>query len=250
MARWLLPNGPLGNLSTTMASTPSASALSAVLRCRGNILTRNPPTKRPATTAAYSLGLAAERTRSNQASAWETFLRGERVAVGKRLSVAYAPSQPEDRSPRERDPLSQSRALATEDAHPAAPGGQNALVVRQLARKLISNLPGNEKSSHLLRIIKHDVLQLSRTVLVQDISGFPNGLLKVSISLPRSTEKSGQILSLVSSGWSTLKNTCLFLTALVSEMMFLKLCSAHTVTHPLMRKQEVESKKPDALQVS
>ncbi|XP_030248532.1 uncharacterized protein LOC115566721 isoform X2 [Sparus aurata] len=78
-----------------MASTPSASALSAVLRCRGKIWTRNPPTKRPAA-SVYSLGLSggavrdppAERARSNQASAWEAFLRGERVVVGRRLAVA------------------------------------------------------------------------------------------------------------------------------------------------------------------
>ncbi|KAE8289156.1 hypothetical protein D5F01_LYC13036 [Larimichthys crocea] len=78
-----------------MASTPSASALSAVLRCRGNIWTRNPSTKRPAN-SVYSLGMAggvlrdspAERTRSNQAPAWEAFLQGERVVVGRRLNVA------------------------------------------------------------------------------------------------------------------------------------------------------------------
>ncbi|GLD53097.1 uncharacterized protein AKAME5_000588700 [Lates japonicus] len=83
-----------------MASTPSASALSAVLRCRGNIWTRNPPTKRPAT-SGYSLGLAggtlrdspAERNRSNQVSAWEAFLQGERVAVGGGLTVAYKSPQ-------------------------------------------------------------------------------------------------------------------------------------------------------------
>ncbi|KAF1388313.1 hypothetical protein PFLUV_G00088910 [Perca fluviatilis] len=67
-----------------MASTPSTSALSAVLRCRGNIWTRNPPTKRPAT-SAYSLGLTGgspvERTRSNQASAWEPSLQGDRALL-------------------------------------------------------------------------------------------------------------------------------------------------------------------------
>ncbi|KAF3839510.1 hypothetical protein F7725_018227 [Dissostichus mawsoni] len=73
-----------------MASTPSASALSAVLRCRGNILTRNPPTKRPAS-SAYSLGLAgvcpAKRARPNQSSAWEAFLQG--VSGGRSVTVAF-----------------------------------------------------------------------------------------------------------------------------------------------------------------
>ncbi|KAI9532131.1 hypothetical protein NQZ68_034336 [Dissostichus eleginoides] len=75
---------------TSMASTPSASALSAVLRCRGNILTRNPPTKRPVS-SAYSLGLAgvcpAKRARPNQSSAWEAFLQG--VSGGRSVTVAF-----------------------------------------------------------------------------------------------------------------------------------------------------------------
>ncbi|KAK6326200.1 hypothetical protein J4Q44_G00018450 [Coregonus suidteri] len=41
-----------------MASTPSASALSAVLRCRGNILARNQANKKRPGTSGYSLGLA------------------------------------------------------------------------------------------------------------------------------------------------------------------------------------------------
>ncbi|KAJ4930659.1 hypothetical protein JOQ06_025650 [Pogonophryne albipinna] len=73
-----------------MASTPSASALSAVLRCRGNILTRNPLTKRPAS-SAYSLGLAGvcptKRAQSNQPSAWEAFLQG--VSGGRSVTVAF-----------------------------------------------------------------------------------------------------------------------------------------------------------------
>ncbi|XP_014846906.1 PREDICTED: uncharacterized protein LOC106920421 isoform X1 [Poecilia mexicana] len=77
-----------------MASTPSASALSAVLRCRGNIWTRNPPTKRPAS-AAYSLGLAggtlrdspAQRGGSSRWSEWRILRRGERLVSAAGLSV-------------------------------------------------------------------------------------------------------------------------------------------------------------------
>ncbi|CAB1452792.1 unnamed protein product [Pleuronectes platessa] len=80
-----------------MASTPSASALSAVVRCRGNIWARNPPTKRPAS-AGYSLGLAAgarrdppaDFNRPNRPSAWEV---GERAAAGGRLTVTCASPQ-------------------------------------------------------------------------------------------------------------------------------------------------------------
>ncbi|XP_076006360.1 uncharacterized protein LOC143000814 [Genypterus blacodes] len=226
-----------------MASTPSASALSAVLRCRGNILTRNPPTKRPATAAAaaYSLGRAAERSRSNPASTWETFLRGERVVIGKRVSAAYAPVRTDDKLRGKIEPRSQWRPWAGEDAQCAAPAVQNALLVRQVARKLIPKLPGRDKSSQLIPItMRREALQFRKTLLLQELSESPSGLLKVSVSVPYS--KSGQIRSLVSGGWwSTLKTTCLLLTALVSERMFTKVSSTHTVTHPPVCRQEAQA---------
>ncbi|XP_059194880.1 uncharacterized protein LOC131976025 [Centropristis striata] len=214
-----------------MASTPSASALSAVLRCRGNIWTRNPQTKRPAT-AAYSLGLPggspAERSRSKQASAWETFLQGDRVLVGTSLTVAYKSSRVNGNILRGKDSreintlchpkLSQSPG----DARSAVHGVQNALV-RQLARTLSSNLPGLDKCSQIIQKIKYDTYaaHISNKVFVQE----PRELqyFKVSITSPCLLGTAGQIPSLVVTGWSALKSTCCSLTALLSQFVFLKL---------------------------
>ncbi|KAF7226518.1 uncharacterized protein [Nothobranchius furzeri] len=77
-----------------MASTPSASSLSAVLRCREEIWTRNLPAKRPA--AAYSLGLSggvrgdapAKPSGPNRGFEWRIFSRGERPVAGRGLYVA------------------------------------------------------------------------------------------------------------------------------------------------------------------
>ncbi|XP_033496112.1 uncharacterized protein LOC117265633 [Epinephelus lanceolatus] len=204
-----------------MASTPSASALSAVLRCRGNIWTRNPPTKRPAS-SAYSLGLAggspAERARSNQATAWEAFLQGDRVLVGRRLTVAFkSPPRVKDKDCREINKLCHPKlSQSARDARSAVPSVQNALV-RQLARRLTH--------SHNLQKIKYKTYatHICQIICVQETSDFPAGVFKVSIMSPCLVGNEGQIPSFVITGWSTLKSTCLSLTALVSEFMLLKL---------------------------
>lgn len=72
-----------------MSSAPSACALTAVLRCRRNIWTRNPPSTQPLS-AAHSLGTAgwpAERARPHTASAWEAIAPRERVTMGNILTV-------------------------------------------------------------------------------------------------------------------------------------------------------------------
>lgn len=243
-----------------MASTPSASALSAVLRCRGKIWTRNPPTKRPAA-SVYSLGLSggavrdppAERARSNQASAWEAFLRGERVVVGRRLAVACESTR-HDKNPRGKEAreihklchpkLSQSPG----DAHS---GVQNALV-RQLARRLTSNLPGIKRCSQIIQMFRSETYaaHICKIIFVQEISEFPAGALKVSVTSPRLGQNAAQIPSFVLIGWSTLKSTCLCLTALVSEFMFLKLavlCRSRSSAGD--RRQDGDSVREDFLQV-
>ncbi|KAM7383048.1 hypothetical protein PAMP_002735 [Pampus punctatissimus] len=221
-----------------MASTPSASALTSVLRCRGNIWTRNPPTKRPPTTAS-SLGLAggsvrdspAERSRSHYEPTSEAFLQGQRVVVGRRLAVEYKSSRVGGKISREKSSkeknnlyypkLSQSRAYVTHDAHSAA---QNALV-RQLALKLISNLPATDICSQIIQSIKYEkyAAHICKIVFVQETNEFPTGSLKVSINSSYLMDDSRQIASFSLPGWSTLKSTCLSLTALVSEMMFCQL---------------------------
>lgn len=258
-----------------MASTPSASALTAVLRCRGNIWTRNPPTKRPAT-SAYSLGLAggtvrdspAERPRSQQAPTWEALLQGEGVVVGRGLAVTYNSSRVDEKMLREKGSreknklcypkLSRSRAHAPRDAYSAASGAQNALV-RQLALKLISNLPGTDTCSQIIQMIKYDkyAAHIYKIVFVQETIEFPTGILKVSITPSCLMENSKQIPSFVLTGWSTLKTTCLSLTALVSEIIFCKLAvlcrsssSPDSAPQHLLSQQDAKNIKNDAVQAN
>lgn len=254
-----------------MASTPSASALSAVLRCRGNIWTRNPPTKRPAT-SVRSLGLAggvvrdspAERTRSNRESAWEAFLQGERAVVGRRLTVAYKSPRVDGKVQREKDSREMNKichpklSQSSGHAHAAVPGSQNARV-RQLARGLTSNLPGTDSCSRMIQTIKYGThaAHICKIGCVQESSGPPAGALKVSITSPCLRESAGQTPSFVSTGWSTLKSTCLSLTALVSEFVCLKLAvlcgssrSPDDAPQHLLSRQDEKHAKSDALQVS
>ncbi|KAM9352845.1 uncharacterized protein ABDE67_005206 [Symphorus nematophorus] len=217
-----------------MASTPSASALSAVLRCRGNIWTRNPPTKRPAT-SVYSLGLGggvvrdspAERSRSKQASTGEAFLQGERVVVGRRLTVEHKAPRVDVKVPREnysRGFIKSSHPKLSQSPGGARSGVQNALV-RQLARTLTSNLPGADKCSQLIHMIGYETYatHVCKIISAQEISELPAGVVKLSITSPCLAESAGQIPSFVLTGWTTLKSTCLSLTALVSDFMFVKL---------------------------
>ncbi|XP_042338137.1 uncharacterized protein LOC121939069 [Plectropomus leopardus] len=209
-----------------MASTPSASALSAVLRCRGNIWTRNPPTKRPAT-SAYSLsGSPAERARSNQATAWEAFLQGDRVLVGRRLAVAYESPRWDGRVLREKhcrennNLCHQKLSQSAGDARSAAPGVQNALV-----RQLVRRLTGRDKCSQIIQKIKHETgaTHICKIVFGQETSEVPAGVLKVSLTSSCLAGKAGEKPSYVLPGWSTLRSTCVSLTALVSELMLQKL---------------------------
>lgn len=210
-----------------MASTPSASALSAVLRCRGNIWARNPPTKRPAT-SAYSLGLASGAVRDSPAeeSAWEAFLRGERVIVGRRLAVAFECPRADVKVRREKgseDICHPRLSQSPRRARSAAPGVQSASV-RQLST-LSLNLPGLDKCSKIIQTIKCETYaaHICKIVLSQDGSELPAGVFKVSITAPCLMENTGQIPSFMLTGWVTLKSACLSVTALVSEFMFTKL---------------------------
>ncbi|KAM9852380.1 uncharacterized protein ACBR49_005459 [Aulostomus maculatus] len=207
-----------------MASTPSTSALTAVLRCRGNIWTRNPPTKRPAT-SVYSLGLAggsvcdspAERTRSRQVPPWESFLRGERLVLGGRLTIQYNGRTLRETDPRETDDRDPKlpRALAAEDAHSAAQ------LVRQLALRLTCNLHGADKCSQITRAIRRSrPTRVCKIIFVQGASGQP--VLKVSVTSPCGTERAGPIADLGSAALTALRNACLSLAALASDALFCK----------------------------
>lgn len=68
-----------------MASTPSASALSAVLRCRRNIW-KSPSTRLTGSAARDSLPV-------KPVSFWEAFTRGERLVLGRLALTCTAPEK-------------------------------------------------------------------------------------------------------------------------------------------------------------
>ncbi|XP_063342918.1 uncharacterized protein LOC134636728 [Pelmatolapia mariae] len=206
-----------------MASTPSASALSAVLRCQGNIWTRNPPAKRPAS-SAYGLGLAGgalrdspgERSGSDQASAAEASPHGECVAVlvGRGLTVSYSSFRVGGKVSREVSVLRYPKlSQSPGHAHSAAPA---------LVRELAGRLPGNNTCSKIIHVIKFEKYpaHTRKSALVKDTSVFPARVLKLSVTSPCLV---GQIPSFVLNGWSALRSTCLSVTCLVSKILFLNL---------------------------
>ncbi|KAF4104315.1 hypothetical protein G5714_015302 [Onychostoma macrolepis] len=72
-----------------MASTPSASALSAVLRCQGNILARKQANKKRPPAAVYGLGMTCgDSVKSAFRSLWGFIFHRERVEIPGVLSVA------------------------------------------------------------------------------------------------------------------------------------------------------------------
>ncbi|XP_069571126.1 uncharacterized protein [Brachyistius frenatus] len=209
-----------------MASTPSASALSAVLRCRGNIWTRNSSTKRPAC-SAYSLGLAGGALRESPAErtgAQQAFPHGERVVTGRRRTVAHRPDGKGVKQLREGVSGGINKACHRKLSSGDAPGNT---LLSQLARRLTSHLPGREKCSEVRHVISHQTsaAHIWRAGCVQEL---PAGALKLSVISRCRTEPAGQIPALVLTGCSALKTTCRSLSALVARIVFLKLrrCSS------------------------
>lgn len=236
-----------------MASTPSASALSAVLRCRGNIWTRNPPAKRPAS-SAYGLGLAGgalrdspgERSGSHQASAAEASPHGECVVVlvGRRLIVSDRVGGKVSRevSGLRYPKLSQSPG----HAHSAAPA---------LVRVLASRLSGNNKCSKIIQIKSEKYpAHIRKSALVKDTSEISASVLKLSVASPPCLV--GQIPSFMLNGWSVLRSTCLSVTCLVSKILFLNLgdvrssgSSPHEAPRHLLCQRDERNSSSRSLQV-
>lgn len=106
-------------------------------------------------------------------------------------------------------------------AHSTVP---NAFVC-QLARGFLSFLPGTQTFSKVIGTVhyKSRGSGVCETSSVQDLGTIPGAALKVGIMSPRSVENPGKVPRLASSSWSTLKNTCLSLTALVSGFWCLRL---------------------------
>ncbi|XP_053699601.1 uncharacterized protein LOC128746523 [Synchiropus splendidus] len=183
-----------------MASTPSGSALTAVLRCRRNVWARNKPSKRPPP-AGYSLGLAGVLAQEAPAERG----RGARIVVRARLAVNNPSHELKGNMQtraRLKDCFSKLRG-----PDPEEPVGGDFL--RHLARKVISSFRGADR--HPSIVITHVCpAQVYQIVLVQEI-----------------TEQFGESRcsgsSIVSRGWSTLRDTCLSLTTMLSDVMFRKL---------------------------
>lgn len=73
---------------SAMASTPSASALSAVLRCQGNILARQQANKKRSPASVYGLGrTGGDSVRSYFRSLWGFVFHRERVDIPGVMSV-------------------------------------------------------------------------------------------------------------------------------------------------------------------
>ncbi|KAK7156704.1 hypothetical protein R3I94_006671 [Phoxinus phoxinus] len=70
-----------------MASTPSASALSAVLRCQGNILARKQANKKRSPASVYGFGRTGDSVRSYFRSLWGFVFDRERVDIPGVMSV-------------------------------------------------------------------------------------------------------------------------------------------------------------------
>lgn len=216
-----------------MSSAPSASALSAVLRCRRNIWTRNSPSKQPLT-AAHSIGTAgspAERARSRTASSWEAFALRERVMMGKILTVVFESLQVGFRAPRNNQ-VSDPKLWQVE-ARRAASGVPN---VRNLPRTLKYGCIDSFSSSNPLSALVFKLSAKYSPVIMKTVGKMPFSALP---------------------GWSTLKKTCLSLTRLVSEclnMRFLVVLRRSSIRDlnapPHLQRQLAENIQNGSLKVS
>lgn len=144
-------------------------------------------------------------------------------------------------------------AQSSGGAHSAV---HNALVC-QLARGFLSFLPGTQTFSKVIGTVhyKSRGSDVCETASVQDWGRIPDATLKVCIMSPRLVENPGKVPHLASSSWSTLKNTCLSLTALVSGFMCLRLAvlfrsSSSDAAHHLQRHLNGRQTGDNELQVS
>lgn len=172
-----------------MSSAPSASALSAVLRCRRNIW---------AGSAAHSPGAEGspdERARPLASSTLEAIGPRERVMLGNILTVVVEADVRVPRNNRVSDPkLWREGARGTASWDPNAPE-------RHLARGL--------KCASIYTSYKLDLLSAL--------------FLRISLSSTRVIKTAGEIPFSAFPEWATVKSACLSLTRLVSECVFLRL---------------------------
>lgn len=216
-----------------MSSAPSTSALSAVLRCRRNIWTRNSPSKQPLT-AAHGLGTAgspAERARSRTASSREAFALRKRVVMGKMITVVVESLQVGFRAPRNNQ--GSDPKLWQVEARRAASGVPNA-----------RTLPPTLKYACIYTFSSLNPL----SALV----------FKLSVKCPPVIMKTaGEMPFSALPGWATPKRTCLALNRLVSEclnmrfLVVLRRSSIRTLNAPPhLQSQRAENIRNGSLKVS
>ncbi|XP_061114299.1 uncharacterized protein LOC133139047 [Conger conger] len=279
-----------------MASTPSASALSAVLRCRGNIFARNKANKRPPPGSGYSLGvkcgaagesgvpiLAKEHgwEFGHSLQDWKSFFLGQRVEIrdGVFLAVTLEASRKnttvmhteyqttvndnelkkvsKTASPTDRigsiDFIHASLSQPTSDRPRFRSESTNSLRIR-IFTSVIRKCLGIEsyEDNGVAVSSKSDNLFLEKAAACK--------VLCISISyLPKSDRAGEQITEPVVlswNGWTTLKNGCIILTVIFSEMVRMQFglengrFSIPSVLTPVVEIPKTQSVKSQSLSIS
>lgn len=208
-----------------MASVPSASALSTVLRCRGNIWTRNPKSKRPAAGVYGSLGMG--RSAVPARTDLLLLLRGgEQGPQGRRrVTAAFKSHQGRGESARDKNSCELDKLRYSRVAQSS--GSARLLTVHdapvsQLARGIFSFRPRwTDRICGAVRTVTSRIRSSPywEIAVVQELGGLPAGALKVSLISPCPVGDSGHAPCLATSSWTTLKKACFSQTALVSGVV-------------------------------
>ncbi|XP_019734186.1 uncharacterized protein LOC109521025 [Hippocampus comes] len=205
-----------------MASTPSASALTSVLRCRGTLWTRNPPSKR-SSPSAYGPALAGGTRR-------DSLGRGKSVLSAYRLSVRY------DSPPRVgggAHPLRNPRRGVPEaGSYAAAPSGLGASMGRPVG---VRQPAAGVVVTRLLR-------PCQMKVFVRDACEQPQyGVWGVCRDGGETTP------SFVEVRWSTLRSTCRSLQLLLTHVVLRRLamlCGCARGRHRKIKIDDSRQKPP------
>lgn len=207
-----------------MASAPSASALSAVLRCRGTIWKQNSQSTRPAVRVYGSLG--AGRTSVPARADLLLFLRrGEQGSPGRRrVTLAFTTHQ--DHVKNAAGGKSRELAVLRHSRVVQSSGRAHFVVHRELVRRLahgvFSFLPSwTDTFGGVVRTVVHRVPSSSpwEVAVARNLGSLSQGALKVSLASHEWGEIGGHAQCLTASSWEKVKKACLSLTALVSEVM-------------------------------
>lgn len=152
-----------------MSSAPSASALSAVLRCRRNIWSRNSPSQ-PPLSAAHGAGAAG----APAASDWGAVSRRERVRTEEVITVVFQSLQEGFRAPTsDRGPELKLRQVEARRAASAAPDALKLARARTCGR--ISTFSGLNPLSALVFKLSARSSRVMKAAGEQPFSAAPGG---------------------------------------------------------------------------